>query len=68
MTPGGQDRSDPGTGSAWTEDSLRAWLVDYLIGTLECSRAQIDSGASMHDLGVGSRDAVVLTRTQSVVP
>ena len=52
---------DPGTGSDWTEDSLRQWLVDYLVGTLECSREQIDVGASMHDLGVGSRDAVVLT-------
>ena len=61
MTSGGQERSDRGIGSDWTEDSLRQWLVDYLVGTLECSRDQIDLGASMHDLGVGSRDAVVLT-------
>ena len=45
----------------WTEETLRQWLVDYLVDTLDCSREQIDRGASMHDLGVGSRDAVVLT-------
>jgi len=61
IRPGGQERSDPGIRPDWTEDSLRQWLVDYLVGTLECSRDQIDLGASMHDLGVGSRDAVVLT-------
>ncbi|MBU3750284.1 MAG: acyltransferase domain-containing protein, partial [Mycobacterium sp.] len=43
------------------EDGVRRWLVDYLVDTLDCSREQIDRGASMHDLGVGSRDAVVLT-------
>jgi phthiocerol/phenolphthiocerol synthesis type-I polyketide synthase B len=47
--------------SDWNEESLRQWLVDYLVDTLDCSRDQIDRGASMHDLGVGSRDAVVLT-------
>ena len=47
--------------SDWTEEALRQWLVDYLVGALDCSREQIDRGASMHDLGVGSRDAVVLT-------
>jgi acyl transferase domain-containing protein/acyl carrier protein len=45
----------------WTEETLRHWLADYLVDTLDCSREQIDRGASMHDLGVGSRDAVVLT-------
>jgi phthiocerol/phenolphthiocerol synthesis type-I polyketide synthase B len=45
----------------WTEETLRQWLADYLVDTLDCSREQIDRGASMHDLGVGSRDAVVLT-------
>jgi len=58
---GGQERSDSGTESDWTEDTLRQWLVDYLVGMLECNQQQIDLGASMHDLGVGSRDAVVLT-------
>ena len=43
------------------EDTLRQWLADYLVDSLGCSREQIDLGASMHDLGVGSRDAVVLT-------
>ena len=47
--------------SDWNEEELRQWLVDYLVDTLECSREQIDLGASMHDLGVGSRAAVVLT-------
>jgi phthiocerol/phenolphthiocerol synthesis type-I polyketide synthase B len=43
------------------EDALRRWLVDYLVANLGCDPAHIDRGASMHDLGVGSRDAVVLT-------
>ncbi len=43
------------------EDDVRRWLADYLVDALACSRDQIDRGASMHDLGVGSRDAVVLT-------
>ncbi len=47
--------------SDFSEENLRQWLVDYLVDTLDCSREQIDRGASMHDLGVGSRDAVVLT-------
>ena len=61
IVSGGQERTDSGIGSRWTEDSLRQWLVDYLVATLDCDRGQIDLGASMHDLGVGSRDAVVLT-------
>ncbi len=63
MTPGGQERSDSGIGSGsdWTENRLRQWLTDHLVGALECDRGQIELGASMHDLGVGSRDAVVLT-------
>ena len=43
------------------EAALRRWLVDYLVANLGCNPEQIDLGASMHDLGVGSRDAVVLT-------
>jgi phthiocerol/phenolphthiocerol synthesis type-I polyketide synthase B len=43
------------------EDALRHWIADYLVDSLGCSREQIELGASMHDLGVGSRDAVVLT-------
>jgi phthiocerol/phenolphthiocerol synthesis type-I polyketide synthase B len=47
--------------SAFDEDSVRNWLVDYLVTNVGCSPAQIGLDASMHDLGVGSRDAVVLT-------
>ena len=47
--------------SAFDEAAVRNWLVDYLVTNIGCSPDQIDLGASMHDLGVGSRDAVVLT-------
>ncbi|MDT5044601.1 MAG: phthiocerol/phenolphthiocerol synthesis type-I polyketide synthase, partial [Mycobacterium sp.] len=47
--------------SAFDEAALRNWLVDYLVTNNGCSPEHIDRGASMHDLGVGSRDAVVLT-------
>ena len=42
------------------EAGIRGWLVDYLVANIGCSRDEIDVDASMHDLGVGSRDAVVL--------
>ncbi|PQP41730.1 type I polyketide synthase [Mycolicibacterium austroafricanum] len=47
--------------SAFDEAAVRRWLVDYLITNNGCSPEHIERGASMHDLGVGSRDAVVLT-------
>ncbi len=47
--------------SAFDEAAVRRWLVDYLVTNNGCSPEHIDRGASMHDLGVGSRDAVVLT-------
>ncbi|HZM78681.1 MAG TPA: type I polyketide synthase [Candidatus Limnocylindrales bacterium] len=47
--------------SGFDEAAVRHWLVDYLVTNIGCSPEQIDRGASMHDLGVGSRDAVVLT-------
>jgi len=47
--------------SAIDEPAVRRWLVDYLVENNGCSPEHIDRGASMHDLGVGSRDAVVLT-------
>nr|MCH9643089.1 type I polyketide synthase [Actinomycetes bacterium] len=47
--------------SAIDEAAVRRWLVDYLVNNNGCSPEHIDRGASMHDLGVGSRDAVVLT-------
>ncbi|MEZ0340960.1 SDR family NAD(P)-dependent oxidoreductase [Mycobacterium sp. pV006] len=43
------------------EGAVRQWLVDYLVTNMGCNPDQIEAGASMHDLGVGSRDAVVLT-------
>ena len=42
------------------EEALRNWLADYLVTTIGCSPADIDFEASVNDLGVGSRDAVVL--------
>ncbi|MDG4666920.1 type I polyketide synthase [Mycobacterium sp. 236(2023)] len=47
--------------SAFDEAAVRAWLIDYLVTNNGCSPEHIERGASMHDLGVGSRDAVVLT-------
>ncbi|MGD9619482.1 SDR family NAD(P)-dependent oxidoreductase [Mycolicibacterium sp.] len=47
--------------SALDEAAVRLWLVNYLVTNIGCSPEHIDRGASMHDLGVGSRDAVVLT-------
>jgi phthiocerol/phenolphthiocerol synthesis type-I polyketide synthase B len=46
--------------AAFSEDDLRHWLVDYLVTNIGCSPDDIDFDASMNDLGVGSRDAVVL--------
>jgi phthiocerol/phenolphthiocerol synthesis type-I polyketide synthase D len=40
---------------------LRHWLVDYLITNVGCDHNDIDPEASFWDLGVGSRDAVVLS-------
>ncbi|WP_137149073.1 type I polyketide synthase [Mycolicibacterium sp. CR10] len=47
--------------SAFDEAAVREWLIDYLVTNNGCSPEHIARGASMHDLGVGSRDAVVLT-------
>ncbi|BBY15892.1 hypothetical protein MLIT_14840 [Mycolicibacterium litorale] len=43
------------------EAALRQWLVDYLVTNVGCSPDEIDVDRSMHDLGVGSADAVVLS-------
>ena len=40
---------------------LRHWLVDYLVTTIGCNPNDIDLDLSLNDLGVGSRDAVVLS-------
>ncbi|WP_369739237.1 beta-ketoacyl synthase N-terminal-like domain-containing protein [Mycobacterium servetii] len=42
-------------------DELRHWLVDYLVTNIGCSPDDIELDASFADLGVGSRDAVVLS-------
>ncbi|OBH19908.1 type I polyketide synthase [Mycolicibacter sinensis] len=46
--------------AAFDEESLRHWLADYLVTNIGCSPDEIDFNASLNDLGVGSRDAVVL--------
>ena len=43
------------------EAELRNWLVDYLVTNIGCSPDQIDPDAPLNELGVGSRDAVVLS-------
>jgi acyl carrier protein len=47
--------------AAFDEEALTNWLTDYLLTNIGCSPEDIDVDASMNDLGVGSRDAVVLT-------
>ena len=42
------------------EAGLRSWLVDYLVTEIGCERDDVDFEAAFNDLGVGSRDAVVL--------
>ena len=43
------------------EAALRNWLVDYLITTIGCDIDEIDVDMSLSELGVGSRDGVVLS-------
>src|SRR3954453_8155276 len=43
-----------------SDDVLRNWLVDYLITNIGCDINEIDPDSSFSDLGVGSRDSVVL--------
>ncbi|UQX09680.1 type I polyketide synthase [Candidatus Mycobacterium methanotrophicum] len=43
------------------EPALRHWLVDHLVTNVRCSPDDIDFHASLKDLGVSSRDAVVLS-------
>ena len=47
--------------AAFDEEALRHWLADYLVTNIGCSPYDIDFDASMNDLGLGSRDAVVLS-------
>src|SRR6185312_10646686 len=44
-----------------SDAELRQWLADYLVTNIGCSPDDIDFDASMNDLGVGSRDSVVLS-------
>ncbi len=47
--------------TSFDEAELRHWLVDYLVTNIGCSPNDVDFDASLKDLGVGSRDAVVLS-------
>jgi len=47
--------------SSYDEEALRHWLADYLVTNVGCSPYDIDFDAPMSDLGLGSRDAVVLS-------
>jgi phthiocerol/phenolphthiocerol synthesis type-I polyketide synthase B len=47
--------------SPYDEGALRHWLADYLVTNVGCSPYDIDFDASMSDLGLGSRDVVVLS-------
>jgi phthiocerol/phenolphthiocerol synthesis type-I polyketide synthase B len=47
--------------AASSDDVLRNWLVDYLITNIGCDINEIDLDSSFSDLGVGSRDSVVLS-------
>ena len=49
------------------EAGLRHWLVDYLVTNIGLSPDKVDFDTSMNDLGVGSRDAVVLSGELSEV-
>ncbi len=52
---------------AHSEEDLRNWLGDYLVTTIGCSPDDVDPNASFNDLGVGSRDSVVLSGELSEV-
>jgi phthiocerol/phenolphthiocerol synthesis type-I polyketide synthase B len=47
--------------AAFDEEAFRHWLADYLVTNVGCSPDDIDFDASLNDLGLGSRDAVVLS-------
>ncbi|MDF0532546.1 SDR family NAD(P)-dependent oxidoreductase [Tsukamurella sp. 8F] len=44
-----------------TTDELRAWLVGYIVDRFGADPAVVDPSAPLTDLGVGSKDAVVLS-------
>lgn len=43
------------------EAELRHWLVDYLVTTIGCNPDEVDPDLPFNELGVGSRDGVVLS-------
>ena len=43
------------------EAELRNWLVDYFVTNVGCSPDQVHLDAPVNELGLGSRDAVVLS-------
>jgi phthiocerol/phenolphthiocerol synthesis type-I polyketide synthase D len=45
----------------FSDSALRQWLADYLVTNVGCSPDDIDFDRSMNDMGVGSRDSVVLS-------
>src|SRR6201996_514608 len=47
--------------ATFSDTELRQWLVDQLIAQVGCDPNEIDLDASLSDLGLGSRDAVVLS-------
>src|SRR6476660_5623442 len=49
------------------EAEFRHWLVDYLVTNIGCNPNDIDLDLALNDLGVGSRDAVVLSGELSEV-
>ncbi|KAA1251687.1 acyltransferase domain-containing protein [Mycobacterium simiae] len=49
------------TASIGGEADLRHWLVDYLVTNIGCTPDEVDPNLSLADLGVGSRDTVVLS-------
>ncbi len=49
------------TSSISGEADLRHWFVDYLVTNIGCTPDEVDPDLSLADLGVSSRDAVVLS-------
>src|SRR5690349_16039189 len=49
------------TASIGGEADLRHWMVDYLVTNIGCLPDEVDPDLSLADLGVSSRDAVVLS-------
>jgi phthiocerol/phenolphthiocerol synthesis type-I polyketide synthase A len=43
------------------EADLRHWLVDYLVTNIGCTPDEVDPDLSLSDLGVSSREAIVLS-------